>query len=132
MIMFMFVAVGCWLLAVGCKTVRYVPVPEVHTKVEKLAVHDTVMRDRWHDVYKKGDTVVVHDSVVLYRSSASSDTVVRVDSVTVVDEASLKEKDARIADLERENWNNVLVLSLVVVALLVALVVTIARRWRRG
>lgn len=68
----------------GCKT-QYVAMPEIHTlyhHATDLRV-DSTSRDRWHEVYTRGDTVFVHDSIDRwhYRLINTTDTVHKTDSI---------------------------------------------------
>ena len=79
------------LAVLGCTGTRYVAVPEVHTEVQTREVHDTLLSMQWRTdsvvVMMKGDTVYHERWRVLYRdrwkTSARTDTLVRVDSVRV-------------------------------------------------
>lgn len=68
----------------GCRT-QYVALPEIHTlyhHATDLRV-DSTSRDRWHEVFTRGDTVFVHDSIDRwhYRFINTTDTVHQTDSV---------------------------------------------------
>lgn len=68
----------------GCKT-QYVAMPEIHTlyhHATDLRV-DSTSRDRWHEVFTRGDTVFIHDSIDRwhYRLINTTDTVHQTDSV---------------------------------------------------
>lgn len=72
------------LLLVSCRT-QYVALPEIHTlyhHATDLRV-DSTSRDRWHEVFTRGDTVFVHDSIDRwhYRFINTTDTVHQTDSV---------------------------------------------------
>lgn len=80
---------GC-LLAGGlgaftsCRT-QYVAMPEIHTlyhHATDLRV-DSTSRDRWHEVFTRGDTVFVHDSIDRwhYIFSGKTDTIHQRDSI---------------------------------------------------
>lgn len=64
---------------VGCKGVkeiiREVPV-EVHDSTQIVKeVHDSTYIDRWHTIEIKGDSVIMHDSIVMYRYIVKTDTL---------------------------------------------------------
>lgn len=44
---------------------------------------DTVFTDRWHYIDRKGDTVWMHDSVIVYRAKYIHDTTRVVETLTV-------------------------------------------------
>ena len=59
----------------GCKGPRYVYVTARDTVRTERVRSDTVAVERWRDRWLRGDTVVVRDSVVLWRSRTVADTV---------------------------------------------------------
>lgn len=64
---------------------RYYPMPEIHTlyhHATDLRV-DSISRDRWHEVFTRGDTVFVHDSIDRwhYIFSGTTDTIRQHDSI---------------------------------------------------
>jgi len=79
------------VLLTGCASTRGV-VPAVERK-DSIVIRtetrvDSVWRDRWHVIERKGDTVFVRDSVFIdrWRAVHQSDTVCLRDSVPVVTE----------------------------------------------
>ena len=61
------ILVAVAVICSGCKTIKPVAVPEVHTltndSIRKEYVHDSIYIDRWHTVTIKGDTIIIHDSI---------------------------------------------------------------------
>ncbi len=86
-----FLTLSLLLLLTGCASQRaFAPAVERHDSViVKTEVRiDSVWRDRWRVVERKGDTVFVRDSVFIdrWRAVHQSDTVCLRDSVPVVTE----------------------------------------------
>lgn len=69
----------------GCsrKTVAPIVVPVHDTLYRNSVQYDTAFVDRWHSVTQKGDTVRLHDSVVVYRAQFIHDTTHNVQTLTV-------------------------------------------------
>ena len=68
---------GFCLLLFGCKTVKQtveVPVYVHDTTYVAKEVHDSTYIDKWHTIYINGDTVRLHDSVVVFRYRVKTDT----------------------------------------------------------
>lgn len=66
----------CLMLA-GCKAVKQtveVPVYVHDTTYVAKEVHDSTYIDKWHTIYINGDTVRLHDSIVVYRYKLKTDT----------------------------------------------------------
>ena len=66
----------CLMLA-GCKAVKQtveVPVYVHDTTYVAKEVHDSTYIDKWHTIYINGDTVRLHDSIVVYRYKVKTDT----------------------------------------------------------
>ena len=84
---FCFIVFGLILLLAlaGCsrKTVAPVVVPVHDTMWQQYYEVDTVYTDRWHYVDRKGDTVWMYDSVIVYRAKYIHDTSRVVETVTV-------------------------------------------------
>lgn len=73
------------LVLAGCSRQTAAPVAmPVHDTLwrERLEV-DTVYSDRWHYIDRKGDTVWLRDSVVVYRAKYIHDTARAVETVSV-------------------------------------------------
>lgn len=61
----------------GCKAVKQtveVPVYVHDTTYVAKEVHDSTYIDKWHTIYINGDTVRLHDSIVVYRYKLKTDT----------------------------------------------------------
>ena len=73
------------LALAGCsrKTVAPVVVPVHDTLYRNSVQFDTAFVDRWHSVTRKGDTVRLHDSIVVYRAQFIHDTTHDVQTLTV-------------------------------------------------
>ena len=70
-------AVALCLLLTGCKAVKQtveVPVYVHDTTYVAKEVHDSTFVDRWHTIYKKGDTVFVTETEIKYRERVRVDT----------------------------------------------------------
>ena len=71
-------AVALCLLLTGCKGLRQtveVPVYVHDTTYVAKEVHDSTYIDKWHTIYINGDTVRLHDSIVVYRYKIKADTI---------------------------------------------------------
>ena len=69
--------VALCLMLTGCKTVKQtveVPVYVHDTTYVAKEVHDSTYIDKWHTIYINGDTVRLHDSIVVYRYKVKTDT----------------------------------------------------------
>ena len=65
------------LLATSCHQLKHtveVPVYVHDTTFVAKEVHDSTYIDKWHTVYVNGDTVRLHDSVVVFRYRVKTDT----------------------------------------------------------
>ena len=65
------------LLATSCHQLKHtveVPVYVHDTTFVAKEVHDSTYIDKWHTIYINGDTVRLHDSVVVYRYRVKTDT----------------------------------------------------------
>lgn len=74
------------LATTGCssfKDVAPVVVPVHDTLWQQHYEVDTVFTDRWHYIDRKGDTVWMRDSVIVYRAKYIHDTTRVVETVTV-------------------------------------------------
>ena len=73
------------LALAGCsrKTAAPVVVPMHDTLWQQHYTVDTVYTDRWHYIDRKGDTVWLVDSVIVYRAKYVHDTVKEVSEVPV-------------------------------------------------
>ena len=60
-----------------------VAVPVYDTLWQQKYEVDTVFTDRWHYIDRKGDTVWMHDSVIVYRAKYIHDTTRVVETLTV-------------------------------------------------
>lgn len=82
-----FLVLGLILLMAlaGCsrQTAAPVVVPVHDTMWQQYYEVDTVFTDRWHYVDRKGDTVWMLDSVIVYRAKYVHDTTRVVETVTV-------------------------------------------------
>lgn len=75
-------------MVVGCKTTAVVA-PVVHNKdsvrVEVRWKHDSIYTDRWHTITLKGDTIIMHDSIIfkVYKELQVHDTIIdrKTDSI---------------------------------------------------
>ena len=81
------------ILTASCKSPTLVArdtiyVNRIVTNVELQ--HDSIFVDRYHDVVVKGDSVLVKDSVYIYKYLYSHDTLVKVDSIRVVEEVPVE------------------------------------------
>ena len=64
----------------GCKTTHEIPVIHdttyiVNTEYKNRYLHDSVYVDRYHEIFVKGDTVIIHDSVYEHGTIQFYDTV---------------------------------------------------------
>ena len=66
--------IGCMILLafIGCKSMPQLPTPSGTHESSRDSIRtelriDTIYQDRWHNVYMKGDTVFVHDSIDRWR-----------------------------------------------------------------
>lgn len=69
--------VALCLMLTGCKAVKQtveVPVYVHDTTYVSKEVHDSTYIDKWHTIYINGDTVWLHDSIVVYRYKLKTDT----------------------------------------------------------
>lgn len=69
----------------GCsrKTVAPIVVPVHDTLYRNSVQYDTAFVDRWHYVTQNDDTVLLHDSIVVYRAQFIHDTTHNVQTLTV-------------------------------------------------
>ena len=74
---------SCALLLAGCKSVRYIEVPTHDTLYSEKWQVDTTYIERTRYVDRKGDTVHIVDTVIVYRATHSRDTVREVEVRTV-------------------------------------------------
>lgn len=70
----------CLLAGYGCKTKAIaVPVKQTHNvnndSIEKLYIHDSIYIDRWHKQEQKGDTFIIHDSILYYKYKLIHDSI---------------------------------------------------------
>lgn len=73
------------LLITGCHTVQTMPTASTDTVFSYRERVDTVIRDRWHTLLVKADTIWQKDSIVIYCSKYLRDTIYHssTDTVTV-------------------------------------------------
>lgn len=70
----------------GCKTIRsveQVQVPVHDTLWQQHYQVDTMFTDRWHYIDRKGDTVLMVDSVIVYRAKHIHDTIREVNEIPI-------------------------------------------------
>ena len=58
----------------SCKTMTVAPTAhsETHDSIRTEYRQDSIYVDRWHSVYVKGDTVLIHDSIDRWRTRTDS------------------------------------------------------------
>lgn len=76
------------MLLQGCRSTKNVPIHDtiyISKYVTDVQVqYDSVYIDRWHTNYVKGDTIILQDSVIIYRYKYYNDTVRLTDTNYVV------------------------------------------------
>lgn len=76
----------CTICLCGCKSLKQtveVPVYVHDTAYMAKEVHDSTYIDRWHTIIEKGDTVRMHDSIVMYKYIFKTDTAYKYIEVPV-------------------------------------------------
>lgn len=74
------------LFVTSCKTSK--TIESVHDTlyinnktIDYKYLHDSIYIDRWHNVYTKGDTIFMTDSVVKYKYVINNDTFICTDTI---------------------------------------------------
>lgn len=74
------------LFVTSCKTSK--TIESVHDTlyinnktIDYKYLHDSIYIDRWHNVYTKGDTIFMTDSVVKYKYVINNDTLICTDTI---------------------------------------------------
>lgn len=76
----LFTILACISLA-SCRT-QYIELPSSHSSIEVALRRDSITRDHYCYIFLKGDTVYKVDSIREYVEHSTTDTIVRVDSVS--------------------------------------------------
>lgn len=81
------------VLMCACAAQRppYIPQEDSHKTTEKEYRLDTIYIDRWHTEQKKGDTVIIHDSINIYK--VKRDSILYGDTTTKAPILIEKEKE---------------------------------------
>lgn len=59
------------ILLASCKPIKYVTIPtkEVHTEYVHDSIFHTDTVERFNNTYQRGDTIVVHDSIIVKKNT---------------------------------------------------------------
>lgn len=123
-----FLCACCCLLLPACKHTEYVTVPDVHNFYHTNTIHDSV--DRWHThkEYINGDTVRIIDSVRIGNYHSGTDTVYQVDSIPVIDTASINQakRQANAANKEAASYKRLSFLLALVSVFLIGIIMYVS------
>lgn len=82
-----FILVAIITLLGACKSTKNVPIHDtiyISKYVTDVQVqYDSIYIDRWHTNFVKGDTIILQDSVIIYKYASRSDTLRLTDTAYV-------------------------------------------------
>lgn len=93
-----FILILAALAFASCRQTEYitVPVKEVHTEYIHDSIYHTDTIERFNNTFNRGDTIIIHDSIVIRSNSNSSHRQIVHD--TVADTAALLSLTKKIDD----------------------------------
>lgn len=89
----------CLVLAmVGCKTQPLPVIPTNNSQRDSVRIeykYDSIYIDRWHNIYTKGDTVFVHDSIFRDRWRYKHDSIYFASVDTIYQQITVEKKSSQ-------------------------------------